>query len=212
MELAMTDPQPTVFVVDDDEPVRDAIGMLLDTVDIPYQAFASAQEFLESYDPAQSGCLILDIRMPGMSGLDLQRRLIDMDAHIPVVFITGHGDVPMAVEAMKRGAVDFIRKPFRDQELLDRVHEALNADADQRAEIADLEALRARVATLTPREQEVFQRVADGQANKVVAIDLGISERTVEIHRSQVMQKTGARTLAHLVRLKMTLERSDAAR
>lgn len=208
----MTDPQPTVFVVDDDEPVRDAIGMLLDTVNIPYQAFASAQDFLATYDPAQGGCLILDIRMPGMSGLDLQRRLIDMEAPIPVVFITGHGDVPMAVEAMKRGAVDFIRKPFRDQELLDRVHEALNADADQRAEIADLEALRARIATLTPREQEVFQRVAEGQANKVVAIDLGISERTVEIHRSQVMQKTGARSLADLVRLKLTLERSDTGR
>lgn len=206
----MTDPQPTVFVVDDDEPVRDAIGMLLDTVDIHYQAFASAQEFLEAYDPACGGCLVLDIRMPGMSGLDLQRKLLDMNANIPVVFITGHGDVPMAVEAMKRGAVDFIRKPFRDQELLDRVQEALSMDADQRAVDADLEAVRTRLAALTPREQQVFQRVADGQANKVVAIDLGISERTVEIHRSQVMQKTGARSLADLVRLKLALERSSA--
>ncbi|MDZ7669011.1 MAG: response regulator transcription factor [Gammaproteobacteria bacterium] len=204
----MTDPQPRVFVVDDDEPVRDAIGMLLDTVGIDYAAFASAQEFLDAYDPACSGCLVLDIRMPGMSGLDLQRKLLDMNASIPVVFITGHGDVPMAVEAMKRGAVDFIRKPFRDQELLDRVQEALNMDADQRAMHADVAAIRSRVAELTPREQQVFQRVADGQANKVVAIDLGISERTVEIHRSQVMQKTGARSLADLVRLKLALEQA----
>lgn len=206
----MTDPQPTVFVVDDDEPVRDAIGMLLDTVGIPFQAFASAQEFLDAYDPAWGGCLVLDIRMPGMSGLDLQRQLLDMDANIPVVFITGHGDVPMAVEAMKRGAVDFIRKPFRDQELLDRVQEALSVDADQRAVDADLADIRSRVGALTPREQQVFQRVADGQANKVVAIDLGISERTVEIHRSQVMQKTGARSLADLVRLKLALERAGS--
>jgi len=204
----MTDPQPKVFVVDDDEPVRDAIGMLLDTVGIDYAAFASAQEFLNTFDPACGGCLILDIRMPGMSGLDLQRKLLDMGADIPVVFITGHGDVPMAVEAMKRGAVDFIRKPFRDQELLDRVQEALNLDADQRATHADLADIRSRVAALTPREQQVFQRVADGQANKVVAIDLGISERTVEIHRSQVMQKTGCRSLADLVRLKLGLERA----
>jgi len=204
----MTDPQPKVFVVDDDEPVRDAIGMLLDTVGIDYAAFASAQEFLDTFDPACGGCLILDIRMPGMSGLDLQRKLLDMGADIPVVFITGHGDVPMAVEAMKRGAVDFIRKPFRDQELLDRVQEALNLDADQRATHADLADIRSRVAALTPREQQVFQRVADGQANKVVAIDLGISERTVEIHRSQVMQKTGCRSLADLVRLKLGLERA----
>ncbi len=129
----MSDSTPTVFVVDDDEPVRDAIGMLLDTVDIPYRTFATAQEFLDSYDKSGSGCLVLDIRMPGMSGLELQERLIEERAPIPIVFITGHGDIPMAVDAMKRGAVDFIRKPFRDQELLDRIHEALNLDADKRA-------------------------------------------------------------------------------
>jgi FixJ family two-component response regulator len=206
----MTDRRPTVFVVDDDEPVRDAIGMLLETVGMSYESFPSAQAFLEAFEPSRGGCLVLDIRMPGMSGLELQQKLIDMRASIPVVFITGHGDVPMAVEAMKRGAVDFIRKPFRDQELLDRVNEALEVDAGQRAEVADLEQIRARVASLTPRELEVFQRVAMGQANKVVAIDLGISERTVEIHRSQVMQKTGARSLADLVRMKLTLERAEA--
>lgn len=197
-----------MFVVDDDEPVRDAIGMLLDTVDVPFETYPSAQAFLDAYDNSRRGCLVLDIRMPGMSGLELQQRLVEMNSALPVVFITGHGDIPMAVEAMKRGAVDFIRKPFRDQELLDRVHEALGVEAGRRAEAADLETIRSRVATLTPREHEVFERVADGQANKVVAIDLGISERTVEIHRSQVMQKTGSRSLADLVRMKLTLERA----
>ena len=205
----MSDSQPTVFVVDDDEPVRDAIGMLLETVGINYESFPSAQEFLDAYDPPRGGCLVLDIRMPAMSGLELQQKLVEMRAPIPVVFITGHGDVPMAVEAMKRGAVDFIRKPFRDQELLDRINEALAVDAGQRAELANLEQIRARVDSLTPRELEVFHRVAAGQANKVVAIELGISERTVEIHRSQVMQKMGARSLADLVRMKLTLERAE---
>jgi two-component system, LuxR family, response regulator FixJ len=200
--------QQQVFVVDDDDPVRDAIGMLLETVDIPYQTFPSAQAFLEAYDPARPGCLVLDIRMPGISGLELQQMLIDRDARIPIIFITGHGDVPMAVEAMKRGAVDFIRKPFHDQELLDRIQEALQLESGQRAEFAVVEDLRARLSALTPREHEVFERVAAGQANKVVAIDLGISERTVEIHRSQVMHKTGARSLADLVRMKLTLERA----
>ncbi|MDH3643210.1 MAG: response regulator transcription factor [Gammaproteobacteria bacterium] len=202
----MSDATPTVFVVDDDEPVRDAIGMLLETVDIPFEAFATAQEFLDAYDASRTGCLVLDIRMPGMSGLELQEKLIEDKAPIPIVFITGHGDIPMAVDAMKRGAVDFIRKPFRDQELLDRVHEALNVDSDNRNAYADLTGIRDKVDTLTPREHEVFERVAQGQANKVVAIDLGISERTVEIHRSQVMQKTKARTLADLVRMKLTLD------
>ncbi|MAT84781.1 MAG: DNA-binding response regulator [Gammaproteobacteria bacterium] len=206
----MTDPTPMVFVVDDDEPVRDAIGMLLETVDVPYQAFESAHAFLDGYDPARRGCLVLDIRMPGMSGLELQQRLAETHAHLPIIFITGHGDVPMAVEAMKRGAVDFIRKPFRDQELLDRVHEALAVEEGQRARVEDLENARTRIDSLTPREHEVFERVADGQANKVVAIDLGISERTVEIHRSQVMHKTGARSLADLVRMKLLLESGNA--
>ena len=144
-----------------------------------------------------------------MSGLELQERLLEDKAPIPIVFITGHGDIPMAVEAMKRGAIDFIRKPFRDQELLDRIHAALNADEDQRGAYDNLTAIRERVASLTPREHEVFERVAEGQANKVVAIELGISERTVEIHRSQVMQKTEARTLADLVRMKLTLDQAD---
>ncbi len=206
----MTENIPTVFVVDDDEPVRDAIGMLLDTVDIPFESFATAQEFLQAYDPSRTGCLVLDIRMPGMSGLELQEKLLEDKSPIPIVFITGHGDIPMAVEAMKRGAVDFIRKPFRDQELLDRIHEALTVDSENRSAYEDLIAIRQKVDSLTPREHEVFERVARGQANKVVAIDLGISERTVEIHRNQVMQKTKARTLADLVRMKLTLDNADS--
>lgn len=201
-----------VYIVDDDEAVRDAIGMLLETVDIPYIAYPDAQSFLSELQPDLVNCLVLDIRMPGMSGLELQEKLTAMQADIPIVFITGHGDIPMAVEAMRRGAVDFLRKPFRDQELLDRIQEALSKDAHNRDQAADLQSLKSRVAELTPREQEVFKRVASGQANKVVAIELGISERTVEIHRSNVMQKTSSRSLADLVRLLIKLEELDAAR
>ncbi len=200
-----------VYIVDDDEAVRDAIGMLLETVDIPYVAYPDAQTFLEQSDLANVHCLVLDIRMPGMSGLELQEKLAAMDTQVPIVFITGHGDIPMAVEAMRRGAVDFLRKPFRDQELLDRIQEALSRDAEQRHYAADADSVRARVADLTPREQEVFKRVAVGQANKVIAIELGISERTVEIHRSNVMQKTSSRSLADLVRLLIKLEEMEGA-
>jgi len=195
-----------VHIVDDDEAVRDAIGMLLETVDIPYVAYPDALSFLEDADLENVNCLVLDIRMPGMSGLELQEKLTTMNVELPIVFITGHGDIPMAVEAMRRGAVDFLRKPFRDQELLDRIQEALSRDAQHRGQAADSEELKERVSDLTPREQEVFKRVAKGQANKVIAIELGISERTVEIHRSNVMQKTSSRSLADLVRLLIKLE------
>jgi FixJ family two-component response regulator len=206
----MSDSNPTVFVVDDDEPVRDAIAMLLDTVDISHETYASAQAFLSGYDEPRKGCLVLDIRMPGMSGLELQEHLIARSDPLPIIFITGHGDIPMAVEAMKKGAIDFIRKPFRDQELLDRIQEALVFDAENRAHHADVESVRDRAASLTPRECEVFERVAEGQANKVVAIDLSISERTVEIHRSQVMQKMAARNLADLVKMKLLLDQNGS--
>ena len=202
----MSDSQPTVFVVDDDEPVRDAICLLLDTVDLPHECYDSAAAFLDDYNDQRTGCLVLDIRMPGMSGLELQDHLLAGNDPLPIIFITGHGDIPMAVEAMKKGAMDFIRKPFRDQELLDRIQEALNHDAENREHHADLEAVRNRASNLTPREKEVFERVADGQANKVVAIDLEISERTVEIHRSQVMQKMEAKNLADLVKMKILLD------
>lgn len=201
----MNDTTPTIFVVDDDEPVRDAIGLLLDTVELRYECFESAASFLSGYTDKRTGCLVLDIRMPGMSGLELQEHLRTRNDPLPIIFITGHGDIPMAVEAMKKGAVDFIRKPFRDQELLDRIQEALSRDAENREHHADLQAVRDRAGHLTPREREVFERVAEGQANKVVAIDLAISERTVEIHRSQVMQKMEARNLADLVKMKILL-------
>jgi len=206
----MTELTATVYVVDDDEPVRDSIGMLLDTVDIRHESYQSATAFIEGYQGHQTGCLILDIRMPGMSGLELQDHLKECQDPLPIIFITGHGDIPMAVEAMKKGALDFIRKPFRDQELLDRVQEALSWDAENREQYADLETVRAHADLLTPRETEVFARVAEGQANKVVAIDLNISERTVEIHRSQVMQKMTARNLADLVKMKIRLDQNSA--
>ena len=198
-----------VYVVDDDESVRDSISMLLDSVDLPHRTFANADEFLDFYQAEMHGCLVLDIRMPGMSGLDLQNKLAELKLNVPIIFITGHGDIPMAVEAMRKGAVDFIRKPFRDQELLDRIQDALQIDDEQRSQEEELVQAREVVAELTPRELEIFERVCAGQANKVMAIELGISERTIEIHRSQVMHKTGARSLAELVRLKLKLEQAE---
>ena len=205
----MSDVEQRVFIVDDDEAVRDSITLLLDTLSIPSIAFPSANDFLDAYDESLVGCLVLDIRMPGMNGLELQDRLDAMDAHIPIVFVTGHGDIPMAVEAMKKGAIDFIRKPFRDQELIDRIQQAFSLEAVERAGRATIDDAKRRRDRLTPREGEVFERVASGQSNKVVAIELGISERTVEIHRSNVMEKMEARTLADLVRSKVLLEQDS---
>ena len=174
--------------------------LLLKAVGLRGQAFSSAAEFLHNYDPEQHGCLVTDIRMPGMSGLDMQDELNKRGAPIPLIFITGHGDVPMAVDAMKSGALDFIEKPFRDQELLDRVHQALTWDKERRTKNLEILAIRERLATLTPRETEVMERVAQGQANKVIAMDLDVSQRTVEIHRARVMEKMGVRSVAKLVR------------
>jgi two-component system, LuxR family, response regulator FixJ len=195
-----------VHVIDDDEAVRDSISMLLDTVGLTHALYPSAKAFLEALRPDLSGCLVVDIRMPGMSGLELQEELNARGVGLPIIFITGHGDVPMAVEAMRRGALDFIRKPFREQDLLDRMNEALDAEAAGRAARRARSELKDRFETLSPREREVFDRVADGQANKVIAIELGISERTVEIHRAQVMKKMASRTLAQLVRIKLDLD------
>ena len=200
------DDKQTVFIVDDDEGVRDGLSLLLNTVGQPCELFGSAYEFLDSYEVNKGGCLVLDIRMPRMTGLDLQKKLIDMGSQLPIIFITGHGDIPMAVDAMRRGAVDFIRKPFREHDLLDRINEALDSDSSSRQQALDRQALRDKLATLTTREAEVFERVADGEMNKVIAIDLGISERTVEVHRSQVMHKLGVKTLAQLVRVKIEAE------
>ena len=194
---------PTVFVVDDDESVRSSLRFLLRSVSLESRAFASASEFLEDYDPAQPGCLVLDVRMPGMSGLELQQQLNLRGAVIPVIFITGHGDIPMAVEAMQHGATDFLQKPFRDQDLIDRIQSALAKDAKARAALDQHESIRARLDSLTPREREVLALMAHGKPNKVMAHELGVSQRTVEIHRARVMEKSGAASLAQLVRMLM---------
>ena len=206
----MNDDQ-TVFVVDDDEGVRDGLSLLLATVGQPCELYEGAHEFLDAYDDAKRGCLVLDIRMPRMTGLDLQKKLQEMGSTLPIIFITGHGDIPMAVEAMRRGALDFIRKPFREHDLLERINEALNADEDAYRRAQDHQALADKLATLSEREMEVFDRVADGRMNKVIAAELGISERTVEVHRGQVMKKLGVRTLAQLVRIKIDMEQHAAA-
>ena len=203
----MNDSTPTIFVVDDDDAVRDSLSDLIDSVGLEVATYSSAHEFLDVYDNAERGCLVLDIRMPGMSGLELQERLNDRGSTLPIVFITGHGDVPMAVEAMKRGAVDFIQKPFRDQELLDRINLALEQNRRRRAAEETKQDIAGRIASLTRREREVMEMVIQGKANKVIAIDLGLSQRTVEVHRAHVMDKMKARTLAELVRMNTTLER-----
>lgn len=201
--------KPTVFIVDDDEGIREGLSLLLETVGQACELFESAVDFLDAYDPERGGCLVLDIRMPRMTGLDLQEHLLDRNSTLPIIFITGHGDIPMAVEAMRRGALDFIRKPFREQDLLDRINEALEVDAGKRRQMHDRQQLRDRIALLSDREREVFDCVAEGKMNKVIALDLGISERTVEVHRSHVMKKLKARTLAQLVRIKLESDRPD---
>jgi len=200
---------PTVFIVDDDEAVRNSLRLLVKSVGLTAAALVSAQEFLATYDPLQPGCLLLDVRMPGMSGLELQQRLNLLGAVIPVIFITGHGDVPMAVEAMQQGAFDFLQKPFRDQDLIDRIQRALEKDRANRAALGEHSRIREQHETLTPREREVLALVTSGKANKVMAADLGLSQRTIEIHRARVMEKMGASSLAHLVRMVLDLEESD---
>lgn len=196
-------PEATVFVVDDDDAVRESLAFLLKSVGLKVESAASAQDFLKSYNPARAGCLVLDIRMPGMSGLELQEKLKQMESMLPIIFITGHGDVPMAVKAIKAGAADFVQKPFRDQELIDRIREVLEEDASARVEKLQKAEILKRIDSLTEREREVMEQVVDGKANKVVAIDLNVSQRTVEIHRANVMDKMKARSLAQLVRLVM---------
>jgi FixJ family two-component response regulator len=205
----MKERQPVVFVVDDDSAVRSSIRMLLKSIGVAATSMGSAQEFLDSFDPAQPGCLVLDVRMPGMSGLELQEQLNMRGAILPVIFITGHGDVPMAVEAMQHGAFDFLQKPFRDQDLIDRIQKALARDRETRSELQKHDQIRARLESLTPRERDVLQLLAQGRQNKVMASELGLSQRTVEIHRAHVMEKMGARSVAQLVR--MLLDAQQAA-
>jgi two-component system, LuxR family, response regulator FixJ len=197
---------PIVFIVDDDEAVRNSLRLLVKSVGLPASSTNSAQEFLASYDPAHPGCLVLDVRMPGMSGIELQQHLNLRGAVIPVIFITGHGDIPMAVEAMQQGAFDFLQKPFRDQDLIDRIQRALEKDRKSRDELTQRNRIRERLDTLTPREREVLYLIVSGKPNKIMAADLGLSQRTVEIHRARVMEKMGASSLAQLVRMTLDLQ------
>jgi two-component system, LuxR family, response regulator FixJ len=197
--------KPVIYIVDDDDGMRRALTVLMTTVGYQPLAFSRPAEFLAKYDPNQAGCLVLDVRMPEMSGLEVQQQLNRSGSLLPVLLITGHGDIPMAVQAMKDGAFDFLQKPFRDQDLLDRINAALKQDAQNRDSVDRLADLRQRADSLTPREREVLGHVVDGKANKVIAIDLGLSERTVEIHRANVMEKMGARSVAHLVKMHLTL-------
>jgi two-component system, LuxR family, response regulator FixJ len=196
---------PAVYIVDDDDGMRRALHTLLSTVGYRTAVFSRPREFLVNFKADSPGCLVLDIRMPDMSGLELQQQLNRMGSMLPVIFITGHGDVPMAVQAMKEGAFEFIQKPFRDQDLLDHINHALKQDAENRNTVARRAEVLQRVESLTPRERQVMDLVVDGAANKVIAIDLNLSERTVEIHRAKVMEKMGARSVAHLVKLHLTL-------
>src|ERR1700741_1587278 len=201
----MQQPAPTVFVVDDDEGVRNSLRFLLKSVGLAAHAVGSASEVLGTYRPSQPGCLVLDVRMPQMSGLEVQEQLNLRGAVIPVIFITGHGDIPMAVEAMQAGAFDFLQKPFRDQDLIDRIQRALEKDRANRAVLNERSLIRQRLESLTPREREVLTMVTSGKPNKVMAADLGVSQRTVEIHRARVMEKMGASSLPPLVRMIMDL-------
>jgi FixJ family two-component response regulator len=197
----MTEADAIVFVVDDDEGMRQSLKNLVGSVGLRVGTFGSAQEFLRSKPIDVPGCLVLDVRLPGLSGLDLQKRMADAGIEIPIIFITGHGDIPMTVQAMKAGAVEFLTKPFRDQDLLDAIQQALERDRMARKQRAEIEELHGRFDSLTPREREVMGLVVAGLLNKQIAGELGTSETTVKIHRHQVMEKMSAGSLAELVRM-----------
>jgi len=197
----MPQPEPTVFVVDDDRAMRDSLSWLLDSVGLRVRSYATAAEFLADHDPAQPGCLVLDVRMPGMSGLDLQAELARRGVELPTIVITGHAEVSMAVRAVKAGAIDFIEKPFSDQLLLDRVRQALEIDLEVREVRRRREDALRRLATLTAREREVLNLVVAGKQNKEIASELGVSPKTVEVHRAHVMSKMCVDSLAELIRI-----------
>lgn len=193
--------KPTVFVVDDEEAVRDSLQWLLESKGLKVALFDSAETFLAAYSPSQPGCLVVDVRMPGMSGLELQEKLAELHYSLPVIFITGHGDVPMAVQAVKHGAIDFLEKPFNDKDLLAIIERSLEHDRQQRERLQQANSAQSRLASLTPREREVMELVVAGKLNKLIADQLNISIKTVEAHRAKVMEKVGAHSLAELVQI-----------
>jgi FixJ family two-component response regulator len=203
------DEPPTVYVVDDDDAVRESLRYLIEAINLRVRTFGSAKEFLDGCDPDAAGCLVLDVRMPGMSGLELQERLSDNGIHLPVIIITAHGDVPMAVRAMKRGAADFIEKPFNDQLLLDRIQKAIQGGFTSRDRQRALCEVRQCMAQLTQREREVLAGVVAGKPNRVIANELDLSEKTIEVHRARLMKKMAADSLAELVRKVVELEQED---
>ncbi|MGA2564416.1 MAG: response regulator transcription factor [Steroidobacteraceae bacterium] len=208
----MKELSPTITVIDDDDGVRNALKLLFKSLALRVVTYGSAQDFLAHYVLDQPGCLVVDVRMPGMSGLELQQELNLRGAMIPVIFITGHGDISMAVEAIQQGAFDFLSKPFQDRDLINRVQRAIEKDTANRHDIAKSDLVRQRLESLTPREREVLGLVTSGKANKAMAADLGVSQRTVEIHRARVMKKMQAKSLAQLVRMSLqvtgTIKRS----
>jgi FixJ family two-component response regulator len=197
----MTEPRLIVFVVDDDQATRDSLKTLIRSVQLGVELFASTTEFLAAKRPDVPSCLVLDVRLPGISGLDFQHKLAQSGIHIPIIFITGHGDIPMSVRAMKAGAVEFLTKPFRDQDLLDAIQIALEKDRARRLRDAEIAVLQTRVASLTPRERQVFPLVVSGLLNKQIGAEIGISEASAKVHRSQLMRKMGADSLPELVRM-----------
>jgi two-component system, LuxR family, response regulator FixJ len=198
--------EATVYIVDDDPDMRDSLRWLLKTVGLHVEVYGSAAEFLEDFAPVGPGCLVFDVRMPGMSGLDLYEAVVARGEGMPVIFITAYADVPMAIRAMKSGAIEFVEKPFNRQELLDRVQRAIQDDVERRRLLADREALRRRFGRLTEKEREVLELIKDGQPNKVISASLDITPRAVEMRRSSLMKKLGVRTLAGLLRLTIALE------
>jgi len=207
-EPATMEMKPTVFIVDDDEAVRKALRLLIKSAGYGVETYGSAQEFLDAYDPTRLGCLVLDVRMPGMSGPELQERLSAQRIRVPVIIITGHGDVPMAVRAVKRGAIDFIQKPFDDRVLLERIEQAIELDARRQQQQLERARLEARMGRLTPREREVMDLLVTGKGNKEIAFELGLSRKTVDIHRAHIMMKLDLDSLADLLRIGLRNEAS----